>query len=96
MLGGDEGRLLVKGSRRGPAGKEGADVGEDLDEDDEGHHHEGEADVEQLARGGGGVPGQDLQAVVMVGQPLSIEYIKWIQSTLSNTEASSHLSDCWV
>ena len=73
VLGGDEGRLLVKSSRRGPAREERADVGEDLDEDDEGHHHEGEADVEELARGGGGVPGQDLQAVVMLGQTLPIE-----------------------
>ena len=62
----------MKGSRRGPAGKEGANVGEDLDEDDEGHHDEGEADVEQLAGGGGGVPGQDLPGVVMLRQTLSI------------------------
>ena len=76
VCGGDEGRLLVKGPRRGPAGKERADVGEDLDEDDERHHHEGEADVEQLAGGGGGVPGQDLPGVVMLRQTLSEEYIK--------------------
>ena len=61
----------MKGPRRGPAGKERADVGEDLDEDDEGHHDEGEADVEQLARGGGGVPGQNLPGVVMLRQTLS-------------------------
>ena len=62
----------MKGPRRGPAGKERADVGEDLDEDDERHHDEGEADVEQLARGGGGVPGQNLPGVVMLRQTLSI------------------------
>ena len=96
MLGGDEGRLLVKSSRRGPAREERADVREDLDEDDEGHHHEGEADVEQLARGGGGVPGQDLQAVVMLRQTLSEDRVvyMWIQSTLSIT--SSYLRDCCV
>ena len=85
VCGGDEGRLLVKGSRRGPAGKERADVGEDLDEDDEGHHDEGEADVEQLAGGGGGVPGQDLPGVVMLSQTLSIVgAIYSINQTLKN------------